>query len=227
MSFLKMPTALRWIWVNCIILLLLMIGYRFFLIYLFATESTPKISILLFGMIYDAGTIGFVGILAVLLTIFKQLHPYRSKKGFQFFLIFFSVTLFSILLIHAMDLVSIKTFGQRLSGSKIGILFRGNPKLKTYLRNFPIFSFIVGVVLTQWVWWIVINWLHLNLGILDRAINKVTRYTWFSVSCLIFTIFICLGIVLILKYNFPEDIIIGQSINTSLKINPFFGLIFL
>jgi hypothetical protein len=227
MPFLKMPAALRWMWVLCFLLLMMMTVYRIFLLSIFSISSTPKISILLSGLLRDAGVAAFVGLLFMVLSFFRPLHPYRSKKGMLFSFGYFSLVLFLILAIYALDLVSIKTFGQRLSGSKINSLIAGNPRIGAFIGNFPLLAFLVGVVLSGWLWWWILDKLHIGLGMLDRALNKTERIAWYSLSIAIFVTFIWLSKNQTLDYKVPVDLVVGRSLVTALKANPVFSLLFL
>lgn len=227
MPFLKMPAALRWMWVLCLLLLLTMTGYRMFLLSIFSISSTPKISILFSGLLYDAGVAAFAGLVFMAFSFFRPLHPYRSKKGMLFSFGYFSLVLFLILLIYALDLVSIKTFGQRLSGTKIKSLITGNPRKGAFIGNFPILAFVVGLILSGWIWWWLLNKLHIGLGMLDRAINKSERFFWYGLTIAILITSTFFSKKQMLNFEFPSDLSIGRSMISALKVNPIFSLFFL
>jgi hypothetical protein len=227
MPILKMPAALRWLWVICILLLLMMTSYRVFLVLIFSISSSPKMSIIWSGILYDTGVIALIGFLFFVLSFSKKLHPYRSKNGLQFSLVYFSVSLFLILFFYSLDLVSIKTFGQRLSGTKFLSLFKGNPRRIDFLANFPVLAFVVGATLSIWVWWLLIKFLHLRLGIMDRAIRKTQRFGWHSATLIILLFLFWLGRMMIISYEVPGQIIVARSLETALKVNPVLSLLFL
>jgi hypothetical protein len=227
MPFLKMPAALRWLWVICILLLLMMTGYRVLLVTLFSNFNTPKPTILLTGIVRDAGVIAIIGIVFMTLSSFRLFHPYRSKKGLYMSMGYFSVGLFLILLVYALDLVSIKTFGQRLSGTKFMSLFRGNPRKGEFVGNFPIIYFTVGVILAGWVWWMLIDYLHIWLGMMDRAIEKSQRFLWYSITLIVFATMIWFSIRGTVVYKYPLELSVGRSTESALKVNPIFSLLFL
>lgn len=219
MQYLKLPAALRWAWVNCLILLLMMTAYRLFLVAIFPTISTSKLTIAFSGIVYDAGVVAFIGTVFMLLTWITPFHPYKSRKGVWFSFGYFSLSVFLLGIFYVLDLVSIKTFGQRLSGSKIISLFQGNPRKGSFFGNFPILAIITGFTLFLWLWWLLIEWLHMKLGMLTRAEEKSVRLLWYGLT---FSIFF-----FIMFYSVSEtiatpvkDLSVGRSKSTSLKVNP-------
>lgn len=143
----------------------------------------------------------------------------------RFSFIYFSFFALLLIFIFALDLVSIKTFGQRLSGTKFISLFHGNPKTNIFIGNFPIMPFVIGAILLLWNWWIVLDWLHSRLGMFTRADEKVVRFFWQGLSAILFFLLIMLSI-----YNTKslelKDLSVGRTPETSLKANPVMTLLF-
>lgn len=206
-------------------MLVMMTVYRLLLITIFSLSATPKVAITLSGIGRDAGVVAFVGLLFMALTFFPPFHPYKSRKGIWFSFGYFAFFALLLTLIFALDLVSIKTFGQRLNGTKFISLFQGNPRTGSFIGNFPIMPFIIGTTLLIWLWWMVIEWLHTWLGMFSRADEKVVRFFWQGLTVVIYITLIMLSISLTTGLDIKE-LSIGRSLETALKVNPVLTLLF-
>lgn len=219
MQFLKLPAGLRWSWVNCLIILIMMTVYRIILVTIFSVGSTPKLYIITKGIANDAGVAALVGLVFMGLTLVPQLHPYRSTRGMHFSFLYFSSAAFMLAVVFALDLVFIKTFGQRIFGVKFLTLFSGNPRSRLFATTFPYIPFIVGTTLMLWLWWLLVKWLHTFLGVFERAEVKMVRFTWYGLSLVIFVLLIWNSFTSVKNLK-PHDLRIGTAPTTALQVNP-------
>jgi hypothetical protein len=199
--------------------------YRLLLIKLFAPSTLKIGGVLIEGIIMDLGALSFFAIPFIIATWINKLHPYKSRAGVIISIGYFLFVAFILALIYAIDLVSIKTFGQRLVGAKFFALFNGHPKAAIFKSNFPFIPFIIITVLIMWVWWWLIDWLHTYLGTLDRAERTRHRYIWQAIAIGLHVSLISISVGIILKY-IPKNLTIGKFPASALSNNPVLSLLF-
>lgn len=227
MPFLKMPAALRLLFAVVVLLLLMMSVYRGMLLLLFSVETTPKALLFFTGMLVDAGVAAAAGLLFLALSFYKWFHPYRSKTGFYFFLGYFTVVLLVILLVYAVDLVFIKTTGGRLWGSGLAALFTNSKFSHAFLANIPVLALSVGCVLGCWVFWKVLDRLHILLGVLEREQKKMARIGWYVGTVLFFSVCIGYSLHFTQRYTNPEKLNTGNYFNQAITTNPVVNIMML
>jgi hypothetical protein len=225
MRFFKLPATLRLGLVNCLLIWVMMSVYRLVLMSLLTENVFKHLDVLWKGLLLDFGAISIPGSLFILFSYIPALHPYKSKKGMYFGLIFFSFFGMLFALIYGLDLVFIKILSSRISGETIGLVLSSPDTAKAFRKNVPYFALTTGVTLLVWVWWILIDWLYKALGAFARAEEKIVRLFWQSFCLLVFLI----GIIKAGEYTsvLPNDAIFtNESLKESLSVNPVITLIF-
>ena len=188
MRFLKLPATLRWSLVNFLIIWIMMSVYRVILVSLVTDGVASQILSLIKGIWADFGAVSLVGLPFILLSQIRAFHPYKSRIGRYFGLLYFVVISLLFSLVYGLDLVFIKVLSTRISGETFGAI-SDNPALgKAFRRNIPYFALFTAVTLLVWVWWLIIEWLYKRLGIIGRADEKVVRLFWQSLFILLFFI---------------------------------------
>jgi hypothetical protein len=137
---------------------------------------------------------------------------------------FLFVALF-LALVYGLDLVFMKTFGQRIFGAKFFALFQGHPKAGAFRQNFPLLPFMVATILMLWIWWLLIDWLYNFLGSMDRAERTVYRRSWQAIAITLHLGLIFLAIAMISGYV-PRQLSVAKSQATALADNPVISLFF-
>ena len=225
MQFFRLPAGLRWTWANFLVIFLVMTLYRLIMVKIFALNSTPVFSVIAKGLVMDLGAISIFALIFLFATWFNKVHPYKSQRGMYISVGYFMLVAFLMALIYGLDLVFMKTFGQRLFGTKFFALFQGHPKAGAFRGNFPFFPFIVATLLMLWVWWLLIVWLYNFLGSMDRAERTAIRYSWQAIAVVIHLAFIFISIAMVSGF-LPKDLSIGKAPATALADNPVLSLFF-
>jgi hypothetical protein len=196
MTFLRLPSTLRWVLVASFIMLIVMTLYRLVLILVFDAETTQEVMIMLAGLVQDAGIVSIIGMGALALGWIPGCHPYKSKRGKAVLLSYFSLTAMLLSIIYIFDLIFLRSLDARVS-SDVFLLFSDGSKKAILLikRNLNIVPILLVVVFVGWMWWLLLSWLLNFLGMMDRSRQKSVRIRWQGITVSVFTIFIITSLV--------------------------------
>jgi hypothetical protein len=173
----------------------------------------------------DFGAISIPGLLFILFTFIPVLHPYKSKSGMLFGMIFFSFFGILFALVYGLDLVFIKILSSRISGGSMQVVMDSQETAKTFRKNIPYLALTTGVTLLVWVWWILIDWLYRTLGAIARAEETIVRLFWQSLCIAVFLFgFIQAGDYTSFLSN--EAIMTDENLKEALTANPVITLLF-
>jgi hypothetical protein len=178
MKGIKLPATIRWAITNCLLLWLSMSLYRGFLLGLFLHGSASEILALFSGMVIDAGVLAFILVFYILLSLLLSLHPFKSRNGKLFGLVYFIFWGLVVALSYALDLVFIKAIQYRVYGSKILETFEDPYKTEVFFKNMSLIPMMFGIFFLLWIWGIIIVKLHSYIGRLSRVQSKSKRNTW-------------------------------------------------
>lgn len=225
MRFFKLPATLRWVLVNCMLLWIMMTVYRMVLTSLLTDGVISNLLVIGQGALLDFGVIAIPGILYTLCSLIPYLHPYKSRRGILFGLIFFCFFGFVFAIVYGLDLLCIKMLSSRISGKTLQAIMENPTTSMAFRKGIPYMALITGVTLLVWVWWLLIEWLHKTLGAFVRAEEKSLRLFWQSLVLLVF----CLGFLKAAAYtDFLPDaaILTNSNLQMALTANPVLTLLF-
>ncbi len=178
MEGIKLPATIRWAVINCLLLWVAMSLYRGFLLGIFLSGNATEWLGFFNGMITDAGLLAVILVLYVLLTFSPNLHPFKSKKGKIFGLVYFIVWGFLIAVAYVLDLLFVKTVHYRMYGSKMLKIFEDPYETELFFSNISMGPLVVAFFLLLWTWGILILRIHRYISRLTRVQSKAKRITW-------------------------------------------------
>ncbi|HTQ63872.1 MAG TPA: LTA synthase family protein [Puia sp.] len=156
---LKIPKLVRWIFSTGIIFLVLMTLLRLCLFFFFNTQGnhfSDIIPALILGMRYDLKMICILLLLILLAGSFNYLHPFRTERGKQIWLLIISISAFLFVFFYSVDFAHYSYLSQRLNASVLNYLSNASISLNMVWQTYPVIEIILVLIFGTWfVRWLV------------------------------------------------------------------------
>lgn len=191
MSLLKFPSSVRWIWIACLIITIVMSLYRLVLLLIFgdAWKGFTKSGIMLKGFLNDAGVVAGMGLLVFLVGLIPPLHLYKHRVGKRIGIVLFVLFGLVCMLVNMLDLLYLRDFERRPIAADFTNLFSlEQERMPEFSGKLPVIPLTIAIGIASWLWWMLLDWMHGRLGSFGRAKEKKVRYTWQVVTAIGFTL---------------------------------------
>lgn len=189
MTFFKFPSSVRWIWIACLILTIVMSLYRIALLFLFgdAWKGLAKAGIVVKGFFNDAGVVCGFGLLVFLVGLIPSLHLYKHRKGKRTAIVLFVLFGLVSMALNLIDLLYLRDFERRPVAPDFAAIFSMDEAISPeFSGKLPMIPLLIAMGVVSWMWWLLLNWLHGVLGGYGRAKERKVRYTWQGITVAVF-----------------------------------------
>ena len=147
----RIPRFARWLLYNSLFFLILMFILRIVLWQTMMKEGLAHSSmsqILILGFRYDARIIAIVGILLLVLSFIKPLHPFESKAGKKVSFFLWGLATFLLCFFYAVDFANYAYLSQRLNASLMNYMEDTAISLGMIWQSYHIIYILLGIVVS-------------------------------------------------------------------------------
>jgi phosphoglycerol transferase MdoB-like AlkP superfamily enzyme len=187
--FTKIPKTIRLAFAVMAMLLLCMTLYRIFFFFHYRPDGKAfSGSMMLMGLRFDLRIVSAIGMGMFIISAF--IHPFKSKKAKQFWLIFLTIIFLIFLISYGSDFYYYDYLKQRLSAGIISFAKDAAISAKMMWETYPLIKifFALAIVLFVFVWMIkrLLNKIMVSHILLSKR-NKI-------VSSIFFVLLMCIAI---------------------------------
>ena len=152
MAIKPIPRLIRWIFSVMLSLMLLMTLYRLFFFFHYKADIRPfSGSTFLMGLRFDARFVAIFGLVVLLFSAIKPLHPFKNKAAQKFWVVFISLIFLIMMIFYGADFYHYDYLKQRLNASALNFLVDTNISANMMWESYPIlkinFAFLIALVI--------------------------------------------------------------------------------
>jgi len=153
----RIPRFARWLLYNSLFFLILMFVLRIVLWQTMMKEGlahSNMLQIFILGFRYDARIVAIVGILLLVLSFIKPLHPFESKAGKKVSFFIWGLASFLLCFFYAVDFANYAYLSQRLNASLMNYMEDTAISLEMIWQSYHVIYILLGIAVS----FLLINW---------------------------------------------------------------------
>jgi phosphoglycerol transferase MdoB-like AlkP superfamily enzyme len=215
------PKLLKWVISTMLVLFLLMLSYRFFFFYSYASPGRSLTgSAIILGMRYDARVVCILGFTMLLLAFIPFLNPFKHSFAKKFWPILLSICWLIIIIFYVADFYHYDYLQDRLNASVLNFFEDAAISFTMMRQTYPVFGmgiFIVVGVLLAW-------WLNKKLiQKIDSGGSTVPRkrLKWYFIPAMLLMAVLIFGKIGQYPLRWSDAFTLNDDFKSNVSLNPF------
>ena len=148
MAIKPFPRLIRWIFTVMLSFMVFMSLYRLLFFYHYKADIRPfSGSTFLMGLRFDARFVSILGLIVLLLSAIKPLHPFKNPRSQKFWVVFISFIFLIMMVFYGVDFYHYDYLKQRLNAAALNFLADANISANMMWETYPILKINVALLI--------------------------------------------------------------------------------
>jgi len=219
----QIPRFARWLIYNSLFFLIIMTILRYVLWQTMIKSNLPHTSVeqvFFLGFRYDAKMVSIVGLLLLLLSFIKPLHPFTTKAGKIISFAVWSAATIMLCFFYAIDFANYAYLSQRLNASLLNYLDDASISMGMVWQSYHVVTILFGILLSVLLILFFISRTYQSIKKKQYQKNKKAQIVW-SVGLLLLLALATFGRLGQYPLRWSDAFALNNDYAANLALNPF------
>ena len=219
----RIPRFARWLLYNSFFFLFIMFVLRIVLWQTMIKEGLPHtglFKVFILGFRYDARIVAIVGLLLLIISFIKSIHPFETKRGKRISLFIWGLVSFLLCFFYAVDFANYGYLSQRLNASLLNYMEDTAISLSMVWQSYHVVYILFGILISFLLINVFIKFTYNKIAAKRYRHNKKSQTIW-SIILLLVLALAAFGRVGQYPLRWSDAFALNNDYAANLALNPF------